>query len=138
MTPDALAALHAAAFTDQRPWSAAEFTTLLASPHVCLIAQPKGFALGRVILDEVELLTIATAPDARRQGIGRTLLAAFEAEAHRRGACLAHLEVAADNHAARALYAAAGWKDVGRRPAYYPRRDAPPADALLLHKCLTT
>ncbi len=136
MTPDALAALHAAAFTDQRPWSAVEFTTLLASPHVYLIAQPKGFALGRVILDEVELLTIATAPDARRQGIGRTLLAAFEAKALNRGARMAHLEVAADNRAARALYAAAGWEDAGRRPAYYPRHDAPPADALLMQKRL--
>lgn len=137
MTPDALATLHAAAFTDQRPWSAAEFESLLASPHVFLTAAPGGFALGCLILDEVELLTIATAPEARRQGIGRRLLAAFEAEAYRRGAQLAHLEVAADNTAALELYLSAGWAESGRRAGYYVRLGGAAADAVLLNKTLT-
>ena len=137
MTPDALAALHAAAFADQRPWSAAEFASLCDSPHVFLIPHPHGFALGRVILDEVELLTIATAPAARRQGIGRALLGAFETEAKGRGAALAHLEVAADNAPAMALYRACGWAETGRRKGYYPRADAGAVDAVLMQKRLT-
>lgn len=137
MTPDSLALLHAAAFADQRPWSAAEFETLLASPHVFLVAEARGFALGRVIVDEVELLTIATAPEARRQGVGRRLMQAFEAEAKGRGVALAHLEVAADNLPALALYQAQGWVETGRRAGYYPRSDGSPADALMMQKTLT-
>ena len=137
MTPDSLATLHAAAFTDQRPWSAAEFETLLASPHVFVVAEPKGFALGRVIVDEVELLTIATAPEARRQGVGRALMTAFEAEAKGRGATLAHLEVAADNLPALALYQAQDWAETGRRGGYYPRSDGSTVDAILMQKTLT-
>jgi ribosomal-protein-alanine N-acetyltransferase len=41
------------------------------------------------------------------------------------------LEVAADNPAARALYARAGFREVGRRRNYY-RRPARRADALIL------
>jgi ribosomal-protein-alanine N-acetyltransferase len=137
VTPDSLASLHAAAFTEQRPWSAAEFAGLLASPHVFLVTEPNGFALGRVIVDEVELLTIATAPQAQRQGIGRRLMQAFEAEAKGRGARLAHLEVAADNLPALALYQAQGWAETGRRAGYYPRSDGSPADALMMQKTLT-
>ncbi|WP_421702820.1 GNAT family N-acetyltransferase [Aliiroseovarius sp.] len=137
MTPDSLATLHAAAFTEQRPWSELVFETLLASPHVFLVTDPKGFALGRVIVDEVELLTIATAPEARRQGIGRALMTVFEAEAKGRGAVLAHLEVAADNLPAMALYLGGGWVESGRRAGYYPRSDRPAADAILMQKTLT-
>lgn len=137
VTPDTLAALHIAAFTDQRPWSAEEFEALLTSPHVFLVSQPQGFALGRVILDEVELLTIATAPEARRRGVGRDLMGAFEAEAKRRGAELAHLEVAADNLPALALYRGQGWAETGRRTGYYARPDGPAMDAVLMRKSLT-
>lgn len=136
MTPAALAALHARAFTDTRSWSASEFADLLASPHVFLVAQPVGFALGRVIADEAELLTLAVAPDARRLGHGRALLAAFETGAQTRGAAQAFLEVAADNAAARALYTAAGWTESGRRPGYYRTSGGQNVDALVLGKLL--
>ena len=42
------------------------------------------------------------------------------------------LEVAEDNRAARALYAAAGFASVGRRPAYYARPGAADAVAALI------
>lgn len=137
MTPDQLAQLHAAAFANQRPWSAAEFESLLTSPHVFAITRDHGFALGRVVVDEVELLTIATAPTARRRGTGRAILTAFETEAKQRGALVAHLEVAADNSPALALYSAAGYAESGRRSAYYRRNTSPAADAVILQKPLT-
>ncbi|MAU52788.1 MAG: ribosomal-protein-alanine acetyltransferase [Roseovarius sp.] len=121
MTPEALAATHARAFAGQgRAWSAAEFAALLASPHVFVTGDARGFALGRVIADEAELLTLATDPGHRRQGRAHACLAAFAEEAQARGAATAFLEVAEDNAAALALYAQAGFGETARRAGYYP------------------
>lgn len=139
MTPEVLAALHAASFPAERGWTADEFAGLLADPHVFTMAargDAPGFAVGRAVVGEAELLTLAVAPEARRQGLGRALLAAFEAEARDRGAQAAFLEVAADNAAAIALYSGAGYAERGRRPAYYPRSGRPAADALLMGRDL--
>jgi ribosomal-protein-alanine N-acetyltransferase len=137
MNPDALAALHARAFTDApRPWTPAEFAAFLVEPSTILVTRSAGFAVGRVAGAEAELLTLAVDPAARRQGVGRCLVAAFEAEAAARGATDALLEVAVTNAAARSLYAALGYSEVGRRRAYYVRPEAPPVDALVLAKPL--
>lgn len=133
MTPDRLAALHATAFTEApRPWSAAEFAGLLADPAVLLATDPAGFALGRVAGPEAELLTLAVAPDARRRGLGAALLARLCRAAADAGAEEMLLEVAEPNVAARALYARAGFAEVGRRPRYYTRTGCPGIDALVL------
>lgn len=134
--PAALAALHAATFTTPRPWTAAEITALLALPGTFLTGDATGFALGQTTLDEAELLTIAVAQGARRQGLGSRLLAAFEAEARARGATRAFLEVSAKNVAARALYQGAGWLQTGRRPGYYRAPEGGRIDALILAKPL--
>ncbi len=137
MTSERLARLHAAAFADSRPWSAGEFAALLAAPETVLAHRPEGFALGRVIGGEAELLTLAVAPEARRKGLGRALLGEFEALARGRGAGRAFLEVAEDNAPARALYRAAGWRESARRPGYYRRRGGGKCDALLLETDLS-
>ncbi|HPD92902.1 MAG: GNAT family N-acetyltransferase [Rhodobacter sp.] len=138
MTPDALAALHARTFVAPPPWSAASFAALLARPHVFLEADAQGraFALGQVIAGEAELLTLATDPAHRRQGLARALLARFAASARQRGADSAFLEVAENNAAARALYAASGWTARGRRPGYYRTPGQPAVAALILCKSL--
>lgn len=137
MTPAALAALHARCFRQPRPWTAAEFALLLGQPATVLAALPGGFALGRVVAGEAELLTLAVAPRARRRGLGRRLLALFEAAAAARGAGVCHLEVAADNEAARALYAAAGYAETGSRRGYYgPAAGVAAVDAILLARPL--
>lgn len=131
MNPETLAEIHAASFDTPRPWSAAEFADLVASPLCILVTVPDGFALGRAVADEAELLTIAVRPEARRKGAGRALVAAFLAEARRRGAARAFLEVADDNGAAIGLYRSAGFAETGRRAGYYGR-GAAPVDAVLL------
>lgn len=136
MTPEALAALHARCFIAPPPWSAAAFAGLLQAPGVFLCTAPAGFALGRAVAGEAELLTIAVAPESRRQGAGRALLAAFEAEARTRGAQSAFAEVAVSNIAARALYAAAGYGDVGLRAGYCRGPDGHAQDAVLLARSL--
>lgn len=137
MTPEALAALHVLAFTTApRPWTAAEFAALLDELSTLFHASDAGFVLGRVAGPEAEILTIAVHPAARRRGAARDLLARFETAAAARGAAEVLLEVAETNAAARALYAAAGYLPVGRRPRYYLPADAPPVDALVLRKTL--
>ncbi|MCG3266776.1 GNAT family N-acetyltransferase [Yoonia sp. I 8.24] len=134
MTPHALAQLHAAAFTQTRAWSEAEFTTLLQQPGAILSAQEFCFALLRVTLDEAEVLTIATAPDQRRKGHAARILSQVEASAQKSGATTVFLEVAEDNHAAISLYTKAGYAQVGRRPNYYTPKDGAPIAALVLQK----
>lgn len=88
-----------------------------------------GFVVVRVIADECEVLTIAVDPRARRRGVGRAMLERALADAHRRGARRAHLEVRAGNRAAIALYTLLGFGERGLRPRYYAN---PPEDALLM------
>lgn len=131
-TPQALAALHAAAETHTRPWSAGQFAGSLSDPACFLSAAPHSFALGRCVLDEAELLLIATHPDHQRQGLARAQLARFADMARDRGATRGFLEVAAGNAPARALYVQAGWSDCGRRRAYYRQADGTVDDAILM------
>lgn len=137
MSPDELARLHAECFTVPRPWSAAEFSGLLDGPGVFLLTEgDAGFLLGRAVAGEAELLTVAVAPAARRQGLGARLVARFLAEATARGAGSAFLEVAAGNSAARSVYEAAGFAEAGRRRGYYRGADGRAEDALVLTKPL--
>lgn len=137
MSPDDLARLHAAAFADGgRPWTAAEFASLLIIPGTFLLGDACAAVLGRVAADEAEVLTIATDPAHRRQGLATVLLARFHEEAAARGAERAFLEVAEDNAPARALYAAQGYAEVGRRPRYYVRAGKPAVAALILARPL--
>lgn len=136
MTPAQMAALHADCFSTPRPWSSDEIVALLDMPDVFCHHAPAAFLLGRVAADEAEILTLAVAPTARRQGTGRALVTKFEAEAKSRGAKTAFLEVAAANMPARALYAALGYTQTGRRPGYYQDPANGPDDALILAKLL--
>ena len=114
------ARIHAAAFPPgPLRWSAARIAAHAAAPGAVALSRPGGFCLGRVAADEAELLILAVDPARRRAGIGRALLADFAAAARAAGAREAFLEVGADNAAARALYAAAGWTEAGRRRGYY-------------------
>ncbi|MFD0978352.1 GNAT family N-acetyltransferase [Tropicimonas aquimaris] len=137
MTPDQLADLHASCFESPRPWSAMEFAQLLDSERVFLCSDEAGVALGRVVADEAELLTLAVAPEARRSGVGRELMARFEATASSRGACSAFLEVSAENAPAIALYETSGYLRAGQRRGYYAAPDGRRIDALLFSKSLT-
>lgn len=137
MTPEAMAATHARAFAGSgRAWSTAEFRTLLQNDNVFCHGDARAFALGRVVADEAEILTLATDPAHRRTGLGRACLRAFEVQATARGATTAFLEVAEDNAPARALYHAAHYTEAGRRMGYYTSANGSAVDALVLSKRL--
>ncbi|MBV1927010.1 MAG: GNAT family N-acetyltransferase [Rhodobacteraceae bacterium] len=127
-----MATLHAAGFTQSRPWSADEFVTLLSSPHCFAVGDTRCFALVRVIADEAELLTIATHPDYLRQGLALRCMANWQEQARLRGAAKAFLEVAEDNSAACALYVKCGFVHIATRPAYYNRSPLRSVDAIVM------
>ena len=113
----ALAALHQSSFPD--PWSQAAICELLAGPGVFAWFTKEGFVLARAAGGEAEILTLAVAPAARGQGLGRALLLSAAAHAVSLRATTIFLEVGADNPAALALYASLGFDRVGQRKAYY-------------------
>ncbi len=132
----ALAALHAEAF--DRPWDGVAFASLLRTPGALALASGDGFILAQAVVDEAEVLTLAVRPAVRRQGLGRALLEAVAAELAARGVRTLRLEVAEDNAAARALYAASGFRTAGRRRGYYARPGGPAVDAAVLVRALNT
>ncbi len=116
-----LAALHARAF--DKPWRESDIAKLLENAAVfALVArakEPQGFVMAWTAAGDAELLTVAVVPEARRAGVGASLVTAAGVAALVRGAASMHLEVAETNAAARALYAKLGYEEAGRRHAYY-------------------
>lgn len=136
-----LSHLHCACFPDD-PWPPQAIAEIMG---VCgffgRIAwekdEPAGLALAQGLAEECEVLSIGVLPEYRRAGLGAALLAGLVEEARRRGARTMFLEVAEDNSAARALYAASGFVQIGRRTNYY-RRPSGLFDALMLRLLLST
>lgn len=121
----AVLALEAAAFGVDG-WSADSVAAELTAPtRYVVVAERGGGIVGWAVLlvgDPTDVLRLAVLPGARRRGVGRELLGALLEHAGERSVLL---EVEAGNAAARALYAAAGFTEIDRRPGYYgPGRDA--------------
>ena len=116
--------------------SLVRWRAFLAELHGKMPAR-RGWRLPRALGEEGEILTLGVIPDRRRSGVGSALLAAIVAEARGQGLRALFLEVAQDNSAARALYAAHGFVQIGRRANYY-RRPSGLADALVLRHLLST
>lgn len=81
--------------------------------------QISGFSLTQQIADELTLHNIAVAPQKQGLGLGKQLLSDVLAYAEQ-GQLTVFLEVRQSNLTAIALYTAAGFETVGRRPDYYP------------------
>jgi ribosomal-protein-alanine N-acetyltransferase len=134
--------IHAEAF--HRGWDEGEFSRLLNDLSVISAAAQDarsgdliGFALSRRALDEAEILTIAVAKSARGSGVGGQLLRHHLADLARAGVRELFLEVNSTNTAARALYAATGFEQVGERRGYYQTGSGPAASALILKRDMT-
>ncbi len=89
-----------------------------------------GFIVYWLVHDEIHVLNIATALEARRRGVGRALMEEAAAEGRRRGARLSTLEVRRSNAPAIALYRELGYREVGIRPRYYAEENE---DAIVMN-----
>ena len=116
------------------PWTRAQLESQLPDgQHVFLAAEEDGKVLGYVgmmtVLDEGYISNVATAPEARRRGIGRALIAQLMQRAADRELSFVTLEVREHNEAAIRLYEGFGFKPVGLRKNYY---DSPKENAILM------
>jgi ribosomal-protein-alanine acetyltransferase len=134
---DALLPIEHRCFTHDR-LTRLDFTRALTGKSaVVLVAEQGGAVLGYALIRirgrQAHLESLAVDPDARRLGLGRTLLKAAEEAVLERGALHMRLEIREDNPAAYALYKALGYRQHGTWLEYYEDE----SDALRLRKALT-
>lgn len=128
-------AIEQVVFAD--PWSLRDFRDCINADATFLVAETNdgegvaGYVVALEAADEGEILNLAVAPDGRRHGVGRALVENVLATLSDRGIRQVYLEVRESNDAARALYAAHGFHEVGRRQQYYRR---PVEDAIVLRR----
>ena len=126
---EAASALEASCFAGaaHTPWTPTQFLSELGEgatvPRSWWVAHDNGelvgFAGGMVIEHDVQILDVAVAPERRRAGIARKLLAHVSYDAQMLGCTTASLEVEDGNAPAMALYEHLGFKQIGRRRNYY-------------------
>ncbi len=90
-----------------------------------------GYAVMMQAADEAELLNLAVSAGFRRRGVGSALLERVLDICSAQSVRAVYLEVREANVAARGLYEAHGFSEVGRRRGYYQR---PVEDALILQR----
>ncbi|WP_418741880.1 tRNA (adenosine(37)-N6)-threonylcarbamoyltransferase complex transferase subunit TsaD [Enorma massiliensis] len=135
---EAASALEASCFAGaaHTPWTPTQFLSELGEgatvPRSWWVAHDNGelvgLAGGMVIEHDVQILDVAVAPERRRAGIARKLLAHVSYDAQMLGCTTASLEVEDGNAPAMALYEHLGFKQIGRRRNYYGQG----ADALVM------
>lgn len=132
MQPDhvpQVAALEQLCFSD--PWPEQILYHELENPlslWLCALdgTQVIGYIGSQSVLGEADMMNLAVAPDARREGVGRELVFALCQALQAQQVTSLTLEVRDSNVAALGLYAALGFTQVGLRKNYYlhPKEDA--------------
>jgi ribosomal-protein-alanine N-acetyltransferase len=82
-----------------------------------------GFAIMEFYAVHAHLNLLAVQPGYQRRRIGRQLLEWLEASARTAGIFRVDLELRATNDGARQFYAKLGFKEIGRKTAYYDGRE---------------
>lgn len=129
--------LHSAAFPEAERWTTLAIGGLmnLDSVHAFGIEGDiglSGFIMVQRAGDTAEILTLATAPNFRRQGAARALVDAARVRLGQFGTAKLLLDVAEDNLGALAFYTAYGFKPDGKRRGYYTKGREAPVDAILM------
>ncbi len=131
----AVAEIEQISFSD--PWSVESLELMLGEQAMGLVALEDGRLLGYVgmmcVLDEGQIINVATHPDSRRRGVGRALMSAIEQSAKERGIVFLSLEVRESNFAARSLYSLLGLEECGIRKNFYSK---PTENACIMTKSI--
>ncbi len=134
-----IAMLHGASF--RRGWSEQEVEGLLLDRHVIAHraltgTRLAGFIMSRQVEDEAEILSVAIASRQRGRGLARRLLDLHLRRLAGLAARTVFLEVDEHNVPALRLYQRAGFREVSRRPNYYPGGTGKATAALVLRRDL--
>jgi ribosomal-protein-alanine N-acetyltransferase len=116
------------------PWTEQQFRHELQTPHsrvdlLLIDEQIAGYICYWLLVGEMHILNIATAPAYRRTGVAHRLLTHAFIRAQQTQVAEAYLEVRKNNLGAIALYHAFGFIDGDIRRGYYSDGE----DALLMH-----
>lgn len=134
---DTVMAIEAAIYP--HPWTRGNFSDSLAAGYHCWIVECGGgvsaYTVVMIAAEEAHLLNLSVAGPWQRQGLGRALLEFDLKLARDYAAARILLEVRPSNVAARALYAAAGFAEIGVRRGYYPAGEDR-EDAIMLQLAL--
>ena len=119
------------------PWTRGNFIDSLAAGYQAWTLRGSdgrliGYFLALQGVAEMHLLNITVAPQQQGRGHARRLLDALCALATAEGCEQIWLEVRESNARARAVYAAYGFAQTGRRRAYYPAAAGQREDAVLM------
>ena len=131
-TAPLVAALEAESFS--MPWSETSIRAELENPYAIWLTALNGDALAGYMgvqfgPDGGDIMTIATAPEFRGQGVAKKLISVMAEMLKEKELRWLTLEVRPSNAQAVGLYQALGFREVGRRPRYYKK---PTEDALLM------
>ena len=118
-------------------WTKSQWEKELTDPKsICLgIIQPEtkrllGLCSAWLVMDELQITSIAVHPIHQRKGLGKFLLSDLIKRSSSLRTNQIHLEVKNTNEPAKAFYKSMGFKTVGNRSNFY--QDG--SDALLLNK----
>jgi ribosomal-protein-alanine N-acetyltransferase len=108
-----------------RRWSRQDFAYFLAHPTAFCYGikdshQLSAYLIGLLVHGELDIISIATRPEARRRGYGEQLMQLAQRDSQVR---TISLEVDVANEAAVALYTKLNFKKMGLRKAYYGGKD---------------
>lgn len=139
MTPESLpAVVGIEKLSHGRPWSETSFLAELDNPYSILNLLWHGSALAgyicyHILLPELFILNLTTAPSYRRRGGARFLLNAAIASGVEKQVSRMSLEVRESNQAAISLYSACGFHCLARRKRFYSDGE----DALVMERFLS-
>lgn len=119
------------------PWTHGNFVDSLAAGYPAEVLRgPRAELLGYWVamqgVDELHLLNITVVPAWQGCGLAVVMLDRLVAECRLRGLTQLWLEVRVGNERAREVYRRYGFAEMGRRRGYYPVRQGPREDAVLM------
>ncbi len=120
------------------PWSRRHFEDALAANYPAWVVRREGQLIGFCVampaIEEVHVLVVAVASDARRGGVGSILLNQVERHAEMLALGRVLLEVRPSNTSALAFYAQHSFTEIGRRKGYYPAARGQREDAIVMSR----
>lgn len=119
---DAVMAIENVIYT--HPWTRGNFVDSLNAGSHCWVMEFNGVLVGYAVVNagagEAHLLNLSISAAWQRRGLGRELLIYVFDFIKKIYVSVMFLEVRVSNAVARALYAQAGFREIGLRRDYYP------------------